>query len=423
MNQPVSASDPVSSRDLTEFLSDLSELLLKWSWEGVAGCEEIVEQVARAYGNADASVYMTAQSASIKVGTEVTFVKIGIPDIPPLGATQDLKDLLTDIYGGNTPLPDAHKALKAIAGTKPLNGPFLVWLGIIGISMGFAVDVVGTWEGVLWAAITGVFTGVVFLLQDRIEGFNKIAQLVATFVSGVVAMVAWNFGWTGASPGLLLIASTFVFIPGDSISTQAYELAQGRWSAGVDRLFYAIIMLVLMAAGAMFAAAVTGTEMAELFPSGPREGFAWWAAYPARVVFVIGILLVFQMRWTQFVPAMLTLWLVTAVAQGTTLIWGGLAGTFCAMVVGTVLADWQAKGPHSIPAFVLLIPVVFALSPGSHGLRQLETWVSGTHSTDLQDATTLVSTLLAIAVALIVGRIISHPWCWTPSKAARLASN
>jgi uncharacterized membrane protein YjjP (DUF1212 family) len=410
MNQSVNAPAAISARDLTPFLSDLSELLLKWSWEGVVGCEAVVEQVARSYGNTDTSVYMTAQSAAIKVGTDVTFVKIGIPDIPPLGATQDLKNLLADIYSGKMPLPDASKALTSIAGTKPRYAPFLVLIGIIAISIGFAVDVVGTWEGIIWAAFAAVFTGAVFLLQDKIEGFDKVAQLVATFSSGVVVMMAWKAGWTSASPGLLLIASTFVFIPGDSISTQAYELAEGGWSAGVDRLFYAIIMLILMAAGAVFAAAATGTQMAELFLSGPRDGFAWWAVYPARVVFVVGILLVFQMRWAHFVPAMLTLWIATAVAQGTTMVWGGLAGTFCAMVVGTILADWQARGPHSIPAYVLLIPVVFALSPGSHGLRQLETWVSGTHSADLQDASTLVSTMLAIAIALIVGRIISHPW-------------
>ncbi len=52
----------------------------------------------------------------------------------------------------------------------------------------------------------------------------------------------------------------------------------------------------------------------------------------------------------------------------------------------------------------------FALSPGSHGLRQLETWVSGTTITGVHDLTTLISTLLAIAMGMVVGRIVSHRW-------------
>jgi uncharacterized membrane protein YjjB (DUF3815 family) len=164
---------------------------------------------------------------------------------------------------------------------------------------------------------------------------------------------------------------------------------------------------------------VTGTAVEELFPTGPHDAFPWWAAYPGRFVFVIGILLAFNMSVKQFVPAIVTLWIVTAVAQVSTMAYGGVAGTFIAMTVGTILALWQARKPRSIPSFVLLVPIVFALSPGSHGLRQLETWVSGEKITGVHDLTTLVSVLLAIAMGLVVGRVIGHRWRWIthPMKA------
>ena len=57
-------------------------------------------------------------------------------------------------------------------------------------------------------------------------------------------------------------------------------------------------------------------------------------------------------------------------------------------------------------------PIIFALSPGSHGLRQLETWVSGKEITGVHDLTTLVSILLAIAMGMVVGRVIGHRWRW-----------
>jgi uncharacterized membrane protein YjjP (DUF1212 family)/uncharacterized membrane protein YjjB (DUF3815 family) len=400
--------------EVRALLRELSQQLLAWSWEGVVGYEEMVERVGRTYGYEDTTVVMEAQLAMIKLEPDenMTFVKGGIPGFPPMAYTQTLKDLLADIYSGKLSVDQARKSLKALHDKEPPYPPFLNWLGVVIVSIGFAVDVVGTWEGMLWAGITGMATGLAFVAADRVAGFGKIAQLVATMASGIIVMLAYKYGWTAAAPGLLLISSTFVFIPGDSISTQAYELSMGNWSAGVDRLFYSMIMLVLQVTGAFLAIALTGTAVAELFPTGPHDAFAWWAAYPGRFVFVIGILLAFNMSLKQFVPAIVTLWIVTAVAQVSTMTYGGVAGTFIAMTVGVILALWQARKPRSIPSFVLLVPIIFALSPGSHGLRQLETWVSGETITGVHDLTTLVSVLLAIAMGLVVGRAIAHKWRW-----------
>jgi len=406
------------SAEVEALLSELAQLMLSWSWEGVVGYEEMVERVGRTYGYDDTTVIMEAQAAIIKLEPQGhgTFVKGGIPGLPPMAYTQDLKNMLSDIYEGKLSVSEARTALKSIQDKEPPYGPLLNWLGVVIVAIGFAADIVGTWEGLLWAGITGTVTGLVFVAADRVAGLDKIAQLVATMASGIIVMLAWKFGWTAAAPGLLLIASTFVFIPGDSISTQAYELAMGRWSAGVDRLFYSIIMLVLQVTGAFLAIVVTGTAVAELFPTGPHDTFAWWAAYPGRFVFVIGILLAFNMSWQQFPRAVLTLWVVTAVVQVTTMAYGEVAGTFFATVVGTILALWQARKPRSIPAFVLMIPIIFALSPGSHGLRQLETWVSGKTITGINDLETLATVLLAIAMGIVVGRVIAHRWDWLAQR-------
>jgi uncharacterized membrane protein YjjP (DUF1212 family) len=412
MSTAGSTTAKADAGEVRALLCELSQLLLKWSWEGVVGYEEITERVGRTYGYGDTTVMMQAQSGTIELDGQTVFVKGGIPGFPPMAYTQDLKCLLADIYADKLSVSEARQAVKELGDREPPYPPFLVWLGVVIISIGFAVDIVGTWEGLLWAGITGTATGLVFVAADRVPGFGKVAQLVATLASGMIVMIAYKFGWTTAMPGLLLIASTFVFIPGDSISTQSFELAEGRWSAGVDRLFYSIIMLVLMVVGAMLAAAFTGSAWDELFPSGPHDAFPWWAAYPGRFVLAIGILLAFHMSTKHFIPALVTLWIVTSVAQVTSMAYGELAGTFVASVVAVILALWQSRKPRSIPAFVLMIPVIFALSPGSHGLRQLETWVSGVKITGVNDLQTLVGTLLAIGMGMVVGRAIAHRWRW-----------
>jgi len=400
-------------------LRELSQQMLKWSWEGVAGYEEIVEHVGRSYGYEETTVVMEAQAATIKLEPDgpVTFVKCGIPGFPPLAHTQDLEDLLADIYAGKLSVTEARETLKNLHKKEPPYPPFLVWLGVIIISVSFAVDIVGTWEGLIWGGITAMATGLVFLAADRVPGFSKIGQLTATFCSGIIVMLAFKFGWTVAAPGLLLIASTFVFLPGDSISTQAYEIAAGKWSAGVDRLFYSIMTLALMGTGALLAAMVTGTPLSQLFPTGPHDAFPWWAAYPGHVLMLLGILLAFQMSWKHFAKGAFSMLVVTAVAQVATMAYGEVAGTFIAMAAGTVLALWLARKPYAIPAFVLVIPLVFMLSPGSHGLRQFETWISGQTITGITDFKTTGSILLAIAMGMVIGSVIGHRWTWlTRSK-------
>ena len=148
--------------EVRALLRELSQQLLAWSWEGVVGYEEMVERVGRTYGYEDTTVAMEAQLAMIKLepDEEMTFVKGGIPGFPPMAYTQDLKNLLADIYAGKLSVDEARKSLKTLHDKEPPYPPFLNWLGVVIVSIGFAVDVVGTWEGLLWAGITGMATGV-----------------------------------------------------------------------------------------------------------------------------------------------------------------------------------------------------------------------------------------------------------------------
>jgi len=151
--------------EVRALLRELSQQLLAWSWEGVVGYEEMVERVGRTYGYEDTTVVMEAQLAMIKLEADehMTFVKGGIPGFPPMAYTQDIKNLLADIYAGKLSVDQARKSLKTLHDKEPPYPPFLNWLGVVIVSIGFAVDVVGTWEGLLWAGITGMATGLAFV--------------------------------------------------------------------------------------------------------------------------------------------------------------------------------------------------------------------------------------------------------------------
>ena len=61
----------------------------------------------------------------------------------------------------------------------------------------------------------------------------------------------------------------------------------------------------------------------------------------------------------------------------------------------------------------------FMLSPGSRGLRQFETWLTGESITGVNDLKTTGATLLAIAMGMLVGTVIGRRWVWfrEPKKA------
>jgi uncharacterized membrane protein YjjB (DUF3815 family) len=176
---------------------------------------------------------------------------------------------------------------------------------------------------------------------------------------------------------------------------------------------YSIMMLALMATGAFLAVVVTGSAVSELFPTASDETFAWWAVYPGRAVLTLGILLAFHMSWKQFTPVLISIWVVTVAAQLSSMAYGEYAGTFFGAVIGTLLALWLARKPYSISAFVVMVPIIFALSPGSHGLRQLETWVAGNTITGVNDLQTVFFVVLAIALGMVVGGVIApRSWRW-----------
>ena len=164
------------------------------------------------------------------------------------------------------------------------------------------------------------------------------------------------------------------------------------------------MLLVLQVTGAILAAIVTFTAISEVFPAAASSDFAWWAIYPFSFVFLLGNVLAFQFRIKDYIPAIIILLIARAGAQIGTMGYGEFVGTFTGMLLATIAAIWYDKRSedHS-PAYVFLITPIFALSPGSHGLRALECWFTGNEITGVNDLGTLAGVLLAIALGMLLG--------------------
>lgn len=389
-----------------DLIQDLTQTLLKWSWEGVLGIENRIQGVARAYGH-EAQVVMSAEAAEVRIGSRAALLT-GFPGIPPLAALPKLKALLKEVANGAIDPVEARIQLGKISETRGVYSGWLRILGVSLISFGFSIDIIGTWEACIVGLLTGLIAGCFLLWSERSLRNGLVVPLVAAFAVAACVMLASRFGITVAPAGLLMIPAMFVFIPGDSISMQALEIADGHWTAGTARLAYSVVMLVLMASGVVLAAAVTGTDYSAVSPG--VEGtnvFPWWAPYPGHIVFTIGTALAFQMRWKDVYMATIITLIVTGVAQLGSMAFGGFVGTFFASVAMVILAVWASSAPHRSPAYVFILTPLFCLTPGSHGLRAFESWFAGQQAIFTGEISALFGNLVAIAIGIAIGMMMT----------------
>lgn len=400
--------EKVSIGEVFPLVTDLGQLLLDWSWEGTVGLEDKIDRTARAYDQ-DVTTLIGAETAIIQMGDRDSFLK-ALPGIPPLAALPRLKSWLLDVEGGKLAPGAAREQLRDVAATGPVYSPLLRIFGVMALSFGFSIDIVGTWEACIVAFLTGIISGFFLLQADRSLNWALFAPLIASFFVSLAVIVAYDLDWVSEVPGLLLISALFVFIPGDSITMQAVELIDGRWTAGVARLFYSITLLLLLVIGAVLAAAVTGTSTDLLAPGNAAGYFPWWAPYPGHLIFTIGVALAFQMRWSDVPLAIAVTLVVTAIGQAGGIVFGDTAGTFLAAIGMTVIAGYVARKPKRAPAYVWMITPFFTLTPGSHGLRAFESIIGDQPITGVEDLGTLFGTLLTIALGMIVGVALTKDW-------------
>lgn len=402
------------SDDVFKLLVDLAQALLGWSWEGSFEIKSRVKSVAKTYD----------KEIEILVGVEAVILQMdgrqallsSFPGFPPLAALPKLKEWFLAVADHKLTPVEAREKFHDVTSTADVIPWYLRIFGVMVLGFAFAIDIVGTWEGCIVGLVTGILAGIVFVWADRSLAAGLVAPFLAAFIVSVPVMLLYKYGVVTESPGLLLVPPLFVFIPGDSVCMQAVELMDGHWVAGVARLFYSIVVLVLLAVGAWFGAAVTGTSNALVAPGDTYGYFQWWALYPSHVLFTIGVALCFQMRWKQdIILATCATLITTVVSQGFTALFSEQTGTLVGSVVMVVVSCFIARKPYRSPAFVFILTPFFTLTPGSQGLRGYESLIGGQDVVGVEDFQSFVTTIILISIGMIAGFVISpKKWWRTP---------
>jgi len=136
--------------------------------------------------------------------------------------------------------PDADldalsREIAAISVSPPIYAEWMKALGIVLFTIGFSVNVQGTWQGVGSAALTALAVGAIVMLGDRIPRVSVTEPFVAAIAVSLIVLLLVDPATVDGGAILLMVPALFFFIPGDVLSASMYQLAAGRITVGATQ--------------------------------------------------------------------------------------------------------------------------------------------------------------------------------------------
>jgi uncharacterized membrane protein YjjP (DUF1212 family) len=393
--------------ELLDLLGDLTDWLLASSFEGTMRCEAIVRDIAARYGHTVTATFL-ADTALVTVG-ERTRSYAREPGVPPLHQVSRFKTLVGDIHAGGVAPAEAARRLAEIRALPPRwSKPWQV-AGLMCFTVGFGISVQATWQQVAVSAVTGLLVGLLVVAGGAHRRLALVSPFLASLVVTAIVLTLHERGLVDGGPIQLIVPALFYFIPGDAISAAALELAANRMTAGAARLVYSVVVLLVLAFGALVATVLLQVPQSHLFDAtvpGNLGAFLVWGGW---VLFAAGVMLTFSMAPRDFPWALALVLLTAAVTELGVRAWGDPAGTFLGAVVMTTAALLLGRRPGLPPAYVLYLGAFYVLTPGSHGLRGLESWIGGDRIGGVTGVADMVGLLVAIAVGMLVAAAVVGP--------------
>ena len=389
-----------------ELLWRLADLLLRWSYEGTTSAERIVRRVARHYAQ-PVDVTFLPDTAILSVGGH-TAARSATAMVPPLHQVSAFKRLLAAIDRGELTPDEANLGLVVLERLpRPFGWPLRV-LGMALFSVGFGISVQATWQEVYASGLLGLCVGLLVQTAERHPRLMLVLPFLTSVIVSALVLVAFRQHWIFGGPIQLMVPALFYFIPGDTLAAAMLELAAGRITAGAARLVYSLGALLMLGFGAVVATLLVGTPTTALFDSDVAGNLGQVAVWTGWLLFGLGVMLVFGMAPADFPWALSLILLTAGTATLADAAFGAPIGTFAGAVVMTIAALSVGRRPNLPPPYVLYLGAFYALTPGSHGLRGIESWTGGDRLSGITSLASMIGLLTALAAGMLVGATVAR---------------
>ncbi len=316
---------------------------------------------------------------------------------------EDLDSLIAAARRGNV---DATAGLDRIDQIRAAPNPFTPsqrLLGYVAMSCGLATLLGATVPDLLTAALLGAMVAVMRLLGERLR--PELLVFVTVAAAFTVALSVFLLARSSLELAVLpaVVAPLVAFLPGGLLTTSVIELSTGQMVAGAGRLAAGGMQLLLLALGITSAAALVGLPRIDLAadtsPLGPVVPWVGVAVFGAGVV-------VYRCARRQSLGWVLLVLFAAYAAQVIgSLFLGGVLSAFIGALVTTPVAAFVAAQRSGPPPMVTFLPAFWLLVPGALGLVGVASILGGDR-TGLTTLLTTVSSMVAIALGVLLGRAI-----------------
>ncbi len=247
---------------------------------------------------------------------------------------------------------------------------------------------------ILIALIAGLIVGFIMLIPMRHPDRAPLSDLIA-------ATAATFFAWSMTTiipslhPGVVVLASLVVLLPGLTTTLAINELATRNLSSGSARLMQALMGFVALAIGS-----IIGETVASALPireSGIATPLPQWTLFPALILSGVALSILFGARVKD------VFWIIVAGSTGFGC--ARFGGEHFGPVIGVSIGAFAVGIAGNLyrriadaPAATLIVPGIMILVPGGLGLHSVE---------QLFDSTSTASAGLVVAVFTIAGGLVA----------------
>jgi uncharacterized membrane protein YjjP (DUF1212 family)/uncharacterized membrane protein YjjB (DUF3815 family) len=300
---------------------------------------------------------------------------------------------------------DRAEALDRLSGLRGRPERYPRWLSSLAwilASVGIGLILQPGAANVVLTTLASVLVLGLARLSARIRALASLLPSVAAFVVAGVVFAAASAGMVDGALRTLL-PPLAILLPGALLVTGLSEIAAGAMVAGVSRVGYGIVQLLLFVLGILAAAAVLRVPPQEL--SNIRvDDLGWWALPLGLLMISVGLCLMESVRLALMPWVALVLVVAFAAQALGQQLYGAALGGFLGAVAACLGASTVELVRPQLPRLVVFLPAFWMLVPGSLGLLSVTELALDRGGSGF----VVVELIGAIALGLLVGAVLAR---------------
>lgn len=368
---------------------------------GAEDTERLVSELAARLGMADVQMSSLPTQLQLAIGIpgQQRVVLLRVEPMPvDLDRIVRLDAVAREVKAGRIGPREASVRIDAIVRSPPPYGApmvlFAYCLAAAGAVLLFGEDL----PEVLTAALAGLAVGAIAVVRSRVRELDLAAELVSAVLAGFICQTASARLWP-LDPRVATLGAVVVLLPGFTLTQAVRELQTRNLLSGLAGFGAASVSFLALVIGAVLGGAL-GARLFGAARVPPVELPDWTFLLGAAALGLAAVVVLRAPR--REAPTVVGSALLSAgVSHAVSRTVGPALGAFVGAVVIGLVAHLNGR-LRSRPVWLVTIPGVLVLVPGSVGYRSLLDLVDRDVATSIETAFQMILTAAGIVFGLLM---------------------